>query len=464
MFFGRERELKNLNMLYSSGKFEMAIIYGRRRVGKTTLINEFCKDKKTIFFSAFESTEQANLVAFSNSILTLTLNGSNSTPVFGNFSQAFEHVNEISRDERIVMVIDEYPYLANSEPSISSVLQNYIDHKFKNSKLFIILCGSSMSFMENQVLGYKSPLYGRRTAQFKILPFDYLTTANWVKRYSFENQAIVYGVTGGVPLYVEKFKDTISIKKNLLESLFEQNAFLFEEPSNLLKQELREPQKYNAIITAIANGSSKLNEIATKSGIENSGCVNYLKNLISLGIVRKESPVTEKESKKTIYQIDDNLFRFWYRFVPANMASIASEKICESYDRSIEPFISEYMGIVFEQICKDYLLYRRKKLPISLGQIGQWWGTNPNRKIQAQIDIVLTSPDEKQAIFAECKYRNEKMDEDILDRLIENAALLKGIEKKHYFLFSKSGFSNKLILRAKREKVVLVTLEDLFQV
>jgi len=152
--------------------------------------------------------------------------------------------------------------------SISSLLQNTIDHKYKNSKLFIILCGSSMSFMEYQVLGYKSPLYGRRTAQFKILSFDYYDTAKWVSGYTAEEKSIVYGVTGGVSLYLKKFIESVPLNTNIRENVFDKNALLFEEPSNLLKQELREPQTYNSIIAAIATGSTRISEIASKVGLE----------------------------------------------------------------------------------------------------------------------------------------------------------------------------------------------------
>jgi len=462
VFIGRKNELGKLEQLYRSSMFEMAVIYGRRRVGKTTLINAFCSNKKTIFFSALESTSHDNLSTFSSAVFSCTMPTVAAAPSFKSFVDAFDYIAGISKNERIVLVVDEYPYLASSEKSISSLLQNMIDHKLKDTKLFIILCGSSMSFMEHQVLGYKSPLYGRRTAQFKILPFDYYDTAKWVPHYTYEEKAIVYGVTGGVPLYLEKFKDSIPLHDNIKDSLFDQNAFLFEEPSNLLKQELREPQLYNAIIAAIAAGSSKLNEISSKVQIESSLCVRYLSNLISLGIIRKEIPATEKAGKRTIYLIADNLFRFWYRFVPGNMAAVASGRMNTSYHQSVEPFIPDYMGLVFEQMCKDYLLYHCDDLPIEPGEIGQWWGTNPNKKKQAQIDIVLTSPDQKTALFCECKYRNEAADIDVLIDLVEEAALFSAIQTKYYCLFSKSGFSARLIKRAKQENVRLVTLPDMY--
>jgi AAA+ ATPase superfamily predicted ATPase len=462
MFFGRDQELAKLEKRYTSQSFEMVIIYGRRRVGKTTLINEFCKNKKAIIFSAFESTSSANLSSLSAAVFACTMPEVSATPEFKGFAEALDYIAEIAKNERMIWVIDEYPYLASSEKSISSLLQNAIDQKFIKSKLFIIICGSSMSFMENQVLGYQSPLYGRRTAQFKILPFDYFDAAKWIPNYSDQDKAIVYGVTGGVPLYLEKFSESVPIQENIMECIFDQNAFLFEEPSNLLKQELREPQTYNAIIAAIATGNSRLNEIAAEVHIANSTCVIYINNLIALGIIKKETPVTEKAGRKTIYIITDNLFRFWYRFVPANMAAIASGRIRETYHQSIEPFISDYMGLVFEQMCKDYLLFRGRDLPVSIGEIGQWWGNNPNKKQQSQIDIILVSADKKAALFGECKFRNELVDTSTLDQLIEESSVFSEFKEKHYCLFSKTGFTERLKSRANQESIMLIDLKNMY--
>ena len=327
MFVGRKNELSKLNRMFASDKFEMAIIYGRRRVGKTTLINEFCKDKKTILFPAIESNAAQNLSILSGAI-AYTQNGDSAAALsYNSFSDAFSKIEELSKNERLVFVIDEYPYLAKAERSISSLIQGFIDHQFKNTKLFIILCGSSMSFMEKQVLGYQSPLYGRRTAQFKIEPFNYYDTGKWFPNYTAEEKAIMYGITGGIPLYLEESSPNLTIRENLLENLFDKNAMLYEEPSNLLKQELREPATYNAIISAVAAGKTKLSEITSTVGVETGVCIKYITNLISLGILKREVPVTDPKSKRPIYQLEDNFFKFWFTFVAKNTAAIISGRI-----------------------------------------------------------------------------------------------------------------------------------------
>ena len=218
----------------------------------------------------------------------------------------------------------------------------------------LILCGSSMSYMEDYVLAYKSPLYGRRTAQMKILPFDFADTCRCFTRFSDTDMALIYGIAGGTPQYLLQMDDRLSVDENIKNTFLNPSSSLFEEPENLLKQEVREPALYNAIITAVAGGASRMAEISTKAGEDTSLCSAYLKNLISLGIIYRETPFGEKSSRKSIYVIDDNMFRFWYRFVPENISVIARGASELAYKR-IEPYLSDYMGSVFEEICRQYL-------------------------------------------------------------------------------------------------------------
>lgn len=471
-FLGRKKELDQLNKLYQTDKFQMAVIYGRRRVGKTTLIREFCKGKKNIFFSAIQSNPADNLEELSKAIYTCLMpENMGLLSGFKSMNDAFEYVAHASADERLIFVVDEYPYWAESDRSVSSRIQHAIDQTFQDTKLFIILCGSSMSFMENQVLGYQSPLYGRRTAQFNILPFNYYETALFCPEYTPADKALVYGISGGVPLYISQLTENDDLYESILSNLFMPNSFLFEEPGNLLKQELREPQMYNAIINAIADGSSKLSEISSGVGMDTAICSKYLRNLISLGIVKKEEPVVGKTGRKTIYQISDNLFRFWYTFVQTNMSLIVSGRInvAGAFGRTplqewMKKQIPEYMGLVFEQMCKEFLLFYFRDFPAGISRIGQWWGNNPEEKKEEQIDIVVLSSDKKQAVFCECKYRNEMTDVEVLDRLIRKSSLISGFEKKDFFLFSKSGFTGRLRIRAQEENVMLFDLKDLYKI
>lgn len=461
-FYCREEELRKLNKRYHAGDFECIIIYGRRRVGKTTLINEFCKDKPTIFFSALNTTEIENLESLSKSIMNYERPDMDAFPEFKTYDAALDELTALSMHERIVFVIDEYLYLAKAKPSISAMLQHIIDHKWNNSKMFLILCGSSMSFMENQVLGQESPLYGRRTGQFKIAPLDYKESAVFHPDLSTEDNALIYGITGGVPHYINKLGVKECVDEALLDNFFDRSSYLYEEPANLLKQELREPAIYNAIITAIAQGASRMNDIALKTGQENSVVSKYLGTLIDLGIVKKETPVTEKIGKKTIYELADNFFRFWYRFVPANMSAIDSGRIQKSYANSIKKNLPDYMGLTFEHMCRDYLLYYEKELPIELNQVGQWWGTDNKNKKQVQIDIVGTPVEGDEYIIGSCKYRNEKIGLGELELIREYAQVFGKGKKYYYYIFSKGGFTEGLIQAKNRGEVRLIGLDDLY--
>lgn len=459
MFIGRERELQTLNSLYNSNRFEFAVIYGRRRVGKTALINEFTKDKDTIFFTGIETTAKENLDNFSGCIMEYNT-GIAADSTFSSFRSAFEYVFELAKSKRIVLVIDEYPYIARASKSLASTLQLLIDKNKDHSKLFLILCGSSMSYMEDHVLSYKAPLYGRRTAQLKIDPFDFFESCRRFKKLSDVDKALAYGIVGGTPQYLIQLDDNLSIEDNIKNTHLNPSSFIFEEPGNLLKQEVREPATYNAIITAIATGSSKINEISNKVGANTSICATYIRNLIMLDIIKKESPYGEKTTRKTIYTIKDNMFRFWYRFVPKN-ASIIAHGAAELAYKRIEPELSSYMGGVFEEICKQYLwkLLIDGKCPVSFSDIGRWWGTDSKTKSQEEIDIVGTAGDS--ALFGECKWTNEKIGTGILETLVERSNLFT-YKKKHFYLFAKNGFTKGCTDKsAEMDNVTLVTYADM---
>lgn len=466
-FYCRDEELKKMNRRFHSGQWECVVIYGRRRVGKTALINEFCKGKKTIYFSALNASAQENLRALSKAIYQYGHPDAESYPEYASFENAFGEISRLGSNERIVFVIDEYPYLAKADSSISSRLQHLIDHNWQESKLYLILCGSSMSFMQNQVLGYESPLYGRRTAQFKIEPLSYKETAVFNPALSDEQNAWVYGITGGIPHYINKLGVRDSLDEAIIDNVFDRSGYLFEEPENLLKQELREPGIYNSIITAVAEGSSKLNEISTKVGMASGPCSKYIKILIELGILRKETPITEKAGKKTIYAIEDNFFRFWYRFVPQNFSTISAGRFSRNYDRLVKARMHDFMGLVFEKMCKEYLLRYAADLPFDLADVGQWWGTDPAEKKQIQIDIVGIPVQEPNTQISEyligsCKFKNEKIGLDELE-LIEHYANVFGKGRKyHYIIFSLGGFTDELKAAAKERRTRLVTLSEMY--
>lgn len=464
MFYCRQDELSAMNRRYERGRFEYIVIYGRRRVGKTALINEFCKGKPAIYFSALNASSQENLEALSKAICLCKNPDRISAPTYRSYDEALEEITIMAKEQRLIFVIDEYPYLAKAERSFSSRLQHIIDHIWQESQIYLVLCGSSMSFMEYQVLGYESPLYGRRTAQFKVQALTYREMTIFHPKLSLEDQALLYGITGGVPHYINKLDVADNLDEALLENFFNTSSYLFEEPENLLKQELREPAIYNSVITAIAGGSARANEIATKVGLESSVCSKYLKVLLGLGILKKETPITEKPGKKTIYSIDDNFFRFWYRFVPRNMSAISAGRIQQIYEPAIKRYFSDYMGLVFEKICQEYLLRYAQNLPVLLREVGQWWGTDPIKRKEVQIDIVGTPVEGKDYIIGSCKFKNEKVGLEELELIRYYASVFGRGNKYHYFIFSKGGFTSALKELGERGEVTLLTLDEIYKV
>ena len=466
MFVGRKRELDKLNTLYAGDSFEFAVVYGRRRVGKTTLIREFLKDKESVYYMAVEGTKKENLRGLSAAFL---MQGKNNAPAaesyveFRDYEAALAYIDLLAGEHRrIVIAIDEYPYLAASYPTISSLVQKHIDECWKDSRLFLILCGSSMSFMEEQVLGYKSPLYGRRTAQFKIRPFTFWEAGEMLKDYSAQDRALLYGVTGGIPEYLSRIDGTKDVHENIIRLFFDESGRLFEEPINLMKQELREPMTYHSIISAIASGASRLNEIATKTGLESGGCSNQLSSLIALQIVKKEVPMTQNaNSRSTLYSLEDSMYLFWYRFIRPNSSSIMCGVGRQIYETVVMPQNDDFMGRIFETICRQYLFLPEiyGKLPFPIGQIGRWWGNNARARRQEEIDLMAISGET--VLFGECKWRNEKIGRQVVERLLERGELFQYPEK-YYYIFSKTGFKEETTQYcSEKERVYLISFEEM---
>ena len=456
-FIGREIELAELNTEFNKGKFALSVIYGRRRVGKTFLIKEFIKSKPGAYFVALESNEIINLRLISQAVYS-ACEQNLGYPDFSDFESALRFLFEYSRNNRIVFVIDEYPYLAQATPFFSSLLQSLIDEYRDKSKLFLILCGSSMSFMENQVLGYKSPLYGRRTNQIKISPFNYLESSFFVDGYRNREKAIVYGLTNGIAEYLTFFDRDLDLKTNIINIFLKTNGRLFEEPANLLKQELREPKTYNDILFAISGGASKLNEIATRLKQPTGGLTHYMNSLLELGIIERKTPVLNRKTKRPIYIIKDTMFRFWYSFVQQNTSMVNLNLGENIYDKYVEDRINGYMGSVFEKISTEYFEQRMiaGEVPFMPVDYGNWWGNDKNRKVESEIDM-LAYDESNNYLFLEAKWQKNKLKRNVIDNLIEKAKNFE-TRQNYYWLTCLSGFEH----IEHDSNVELISLDDMY--
>lgn len=465
VFIGREKELAELNDLYVQDKFQLFVLYGRRRVGKTTLLNEFCKGKDTIFYSAEQSNNKLNLEKFSR--LVFNFYGEDNLEPFSSWGNALSYIDERQKEKRLILVIDEFPYLVKKNKALLSEMQHLIDHKLKNGKLFMVLCGSYMGFMEKEVLGSKSPLFGRRTGQLHMKPFSYQTSMQFLDGFSDEDKLKLYGAFGGTPLYLQQIQLDNTFEENIKKAFLRVTAYLYEEPLLLLRQEVQEPGVYSAIIEAIAGGYTKSNEISTKIGEDSAKCLKYIKTLCELGILYKETPFGEKESsRKTIYGISDFMFRFWYRYVFSNRTLVETGAGQAILEKRIEPNYSSYMGLVFEKICSDYLTAQNANgnLPFLFTSIGRWWGTNPKTHKQVEIDLIAN--DGKDYLICECKWRNEKTDLGVLNELRENADIFnKKRDNTWFVLFTKVGFTDAVLKVAESDpNIILVDMNKIMDI
>jgi len=462
MFINREKELASLRKLKNSGKFEMAVVYGRRRVGKTALLKQFSQEMESIFFVCDEVNEKMMLRNFSEVVLE-HFGQKDTLSSFESWEKAIRFVGTKAKEKRLLLVIDEYPYLVNATSYFPSLLQRLIDHELLETKLYLVLCGSSVSFMESEVLGSRSPLFGRRTAQIRVEPFTHREASLFFPELSNEEKITAYGILGGIPQYLQKWNQHLPYTENIANNFLDTSAYLYAEPRFLLRQELREPSLYNTIIESIAQGATRLNEISTRVGEPNDKTAKYIATLLNLNILGREVPVTEKNtSRKAIYYIRDNLFRFWYTFVFPNLSLIETGMTEELLNKKIADGLSKYLGLAFENICREYLSHKsvRGELPFRITKLGKWWGNNPATKKEEEIDLLGLG--DSQVLIGECKWTNARVGVGELERLREKGSLI-ACEDRIFVIFSKRGFTADLEKLAARDaSVYLVTLDDLF--
>ncbi len=443
MFYGRENELEELNRRYFSSGFQFIPVYGRRRVGKTALIDEFIKDKTAIKFTAVKGSYNTNMRLLASIVL-----GVRNAPVM-DLEDILEVMHSRFGERRYVFVIDEYPYLVGSDESVTGILNNFIESHL-DSEAFIILSGSSMSVMKNQILGVKSPLYGRRTGQIRLSPFPFVEIWHFLPSYSDEERLIVYGLVGGIPWYLSFFDDRKSLKENIIDNLINPFAALNKEATLLFAEEFESPVSYLDVISSIAKGHNRVGEMAADAGLETSRISALLKDLILLEIVEKIRPIDDPGSKRTIYRIRDHYLRSYYRFIYPSNVEVEKNRYEEAYD-GIMKDMNTYLGHVFEDVCSEYV-------GRSCREVGTWWGTDSSRRTKEEIDIAALG--EGRMVLCECRYHSEPVGKDVIETLVRRAGLVRSGLPKDLMVFSRSGYTEEAVREAESENVVLHTLED----
>lgn len=474
MFIGRKKELEYFQEKWLSEKAELIVLYGRRRIGKTELLKEFCKDKEHVFYSCRECMDELQLKSFSSKILVPDHPASRYLKEFASWEQAFSSLS-FSNGRRRLIIIDEFPYMCRGNTEIPSILQNLWDHQLKDEDIMIVLCGSSMSFIEKEILSEKNPLYGRATGILKLSELSYKESAEFFPNYCNEDKLAAYAVLGGIPHYLKQFDSRKSLKENIIRSILRKGSILYSEVEFLLRQELRETAAYNSLIEAVALGCTTLGDICSRTMMEKSKASVYLYNLIELGILEREFSIDEGASERSkrgrgIYRITCSYFKFWYRFVFPNISELEDGDEEGVYSYVVEPHLQEYVSFAFEEVCREYVkrISRRGRLDFRIGRIGRWWGKVKKAdgegriaSFETEIDLVAFSSDRKHMLIGECKYRNSPVDIDEYKKLKDKQIYDKGADVQ-YAMFSKSGFGKRLEELAEAEGVLLVSLEDIY--
>lgn len=436
MFLGREKELAALEQMYARREFQMAVVYGRRRIGKTALLNEFIKGKNALYIPAEEVNDLLNLQKFSR--LVGEKLGIANFPTVSNWNDLFSIIKEQLGMQHVVIIIDEYPYAANANKSLNSILQHVIDYEFKDTNIFLILCGSSMSFMENQVLGEKSPLFGRRTGQLKIGPLDYYDAALFYPDVSAVDKIKYYACVGGTPYYLSLIDPNLSFDDNIKALYFGINGYLFNEGTLLMKQEFREPANYNAVLQAIASGANTLNKIVGFTQLESNIISRYLLVLQELNFIDRVIPfgANPLKGKTSQYQITENFIAFWYRYVFSVRSEIERGSGQIFFELAREN-LSDFIGPIFKEVTRQYLrrLNNRKKLPFVAKSFGKWWGKDRQGNVQ-EVDVVLESITGNELLIGECKWRNSLKIGQIIT-LLERRAKYFHNYTTYQYLFTK---------------------------
>lgn len=462
-FVDRESEMTTLQNEYERSGSALVVLYGRRRVGKTTLITEFIRDKRALFFLASEESEVQNRNAFREKAAEFIDSDLLRNADVKNWDTIFRAIADTFFDTKPIIVIDEFQYIGKSNPAFPSVFQRIWEEVLKEKSVMVILCGSLISMMESQTLSYNSPLYGRRTAQIRLKQIPFYYYRQFFRDKSRKELIEMYAVTGGVPKYIELFSSGKDIYESIQNCVLNRSGYLYDEPYFLLQQEVSEIGSYFSLMKAIAAGNSKLSAISKVLEIKATSLTKYLKTLIDLDILEREVPVTEdnpEKSKRGLYKIKDNYIRFWFAFVYPNMSFIESGNSRIVMDKIRKGLTTHHTAFVYEDVCRERMwnLNAEGVWPFYFAKIGRWWDG------QNEIDIAAIDPEENNIILGECKFWQEPVGVAVLENLEQKSEQVdwrRNHRQVWYVIFSASGFTDKLReLAAGRTDLLLFDEEN----
>jgi AAA+ ATPase superfamily predicted ATPase len=462
-FIGRQEELRKFEDRYGSGNAELIILYGRRRVGKTEFLRRFTEGKEAFFFSATESDDHEQRERFKQRMLSSGFGGEPS--LLNDWEGIFRNLKGLKQKGKKLVIIDEFQHIFKGKKAVPSILQNIWDEHLSKENIMIVLCGSAMSFIENEVLGSKNPLYARASAIFKMKELTFAEASQFFPRYTLKDKVTAYSILGGIPFYLIQFSPSLSLEENIRRNILSRETVLYNEAEFIFKQEMREPATYNTLVSAIALGNTKLNDICQKTMIDAAKANLYLKNLIELNLVLKEYSILDTVKgganvRNGLYRIADNFLRFWYRYVYPNKEEIELGNTDRLAGEIYESASTEHASACFEDLCIKHIreLNAERELPFAAKQIGKIWGKG------FEADVGAT--DGRSLLIGECKWTNSKTGIEVLNGLKEKIAEnteLKGYDSYVFYMFSRSGFTEAVKKEAERGGIVLITADDIFK-
>jgi AAA+ ATPase superfamily predicted ATPase len=454
-FIGRDRELQALEREFRRSRPSLVVVLGRRRVGKSTLLVEATRGLRTIYYQASKVAASMNLALFKTEVAAVL----GADPVLDGLEEwhyVLAYLEQAAaREPNLVVVLDEFPYLCEVEPALPSVVQRFWDGVRERGKpLNLVVCGSKISFME-ELLAEKNPMHGRQTLKLDLGPLSYRDAARFFPAWSAEERLYAYGVFGGIPYYLNLCDPGVSLADNLLDLVLAKGAPLADEPSNLLQAELRDVTRYSTILRAVAEGCTDSGAIIgrVRELPDASALAPYVQKLAELRLIRivRSLDATERERDRR-YHLDDPFLAFWYRFCLPNLSAMAAGHGEHAYRYAIRPHLDDYMGGLFEWICRDHArLYLQERTEVPAQVVGQVWAADYD------IDVAGTLLDGT-AFYGECKWWKDPVGANVLDHLVEVAGRTshgRNAARRTFLLYARDGFTRALVKRAAAEKVHL---------
>jgi AAA+ ATPase superfamily predicted ATPase len=451
LFINRTVELEFLERKYSENASNFIVIYGKRRVGKTELIKKFLQNKKGIYILCTMDSVEENIKETKQKFYELTGKEYFLKLETRSFFDLFKYLAEELKETKTAIIIDEFPYLIELEKGVVSVFQKIWDEVLADTKIFLVMCGSSIGMMETEVLGYRSPLYGRRTGDWKVESLKFSDIRHFFKNYNIEELVKIWSVCGGVPFYLAKMDPALSVEQNIRQKILRKGEVLYNEPMVLLKEEFREPKTYTLILKYLSLGYNTHGELSTVTGIEKGNLSKYLSVLEETRIIKYVLPLGQR--RRGIYKIDDRFFNFWFRFVYPNLSDLEIGLVDEVFSK-ISKDMNSYFGSSFESLIFEKI--RLKEIQgISYNEVRKWWYKDN------EIDVVALNEDRKEILFCECKWKENVDADKVLRELKEKAKLVQwhnDERKESYAIFARS-FKEKF----KVPDVMMFDLRDICQ-